>query len=113
MSNEVIIVDGPEGNLGGLMLEGKLVSYHDSQFEMTTGDHEILMKLLQEEDGLVIFYLHVPYAYPMPEGVKQIVTTALESALKKKIQKIEFINAGTETQKRDIHFRMGIGGGFE
>ena len=111
MSADIVNVVGPEGNLGHLLLEGKFISYHDPQYEMTSGANEILMKLLQQKEGLfVLFYLHVPYAYPIPEGVKLAVKAALETEIQKQISRIEFINAGTEVQKKDIHFIVGEGG---
>lgn len=107
---DIVNVVGSDG-LGNLLLEGKMVSYHDAQYQVTSGIHEILMKLLQQEDGLlVIFYLHIPYAYPIPDGIKVTVKSALEAALKKPIQRIEFVNAGTEAQKRDIRFKIESGG---
>lgn len=111
MSADILNVLGPDDSLGHYLLEGKFISYHDPQYEMTSGANEILMKLLQQKEGLlVIFYLHVPYAYPIPEGVKGVVKAALESVIKKPIPRIEFVNAGTEAQKKDIHFIIGEGG---
>jgi hypothetical protein len=107
---EIIDVIGPDANLGKLLIEGKLISYHDDQYQVTSGNHEILMKLLQQEDGLlVLFYLHVPYAYPLPNGIKTMVKSALEIILGKPIQKIEFVNAGTEAHKKDILFKISGG----
>lgn len=104
---DIVNVTGPDGHLGNLLLEGKLVSYHDEAYQVTSGIHEILMKLLQQEDGLLfLFYLHIPFAYPMPDGMKAAVKAALEKVLEKPIQRIEFVNAGTEAQKRDIHFKI-------
>lgn len=112
VSNKLPLIDvtGLSDDLGKLLLEGKWVAYHDNQYEVTSGTHQIIMKLLQQEDGMLLLYVHVPYAYPIPEGVKANVKKSLESVLKKTIQRIDFMNAGTETQKKDIQFRIELGG---
>lgn len=117
MSNEnereqelpLVHITGVSDDLGKILLNNQCVAYHDDEFEVTSGNHEIIMKLIQKEDALFLLYVHVPYAYPIPEGVKLKVISALEAVLQKKIQKINFINAGTESQKKDIQFMMEFG----
>ena len=106
----VIEVDGPHDQFAERLLEGELIAYHDAQYEVTSGKHEILMKLLRDNDRFVIFYLQVPYAYPIPDGIKTTVKKALEVILKQSITELEFINAGTEAQKRNLHFRVQLAG---
>jgi hypothetical protein len=94
-------------------LEGKLIAYHDDQYEVTTGPHEILMKLMQDTDEMTIFYVHVPYAYPIPDGIKNNVKSDLEAELNRSIPKMTFINVGTEAQKKDLQFRVELGGDLD
>lgn len=112
IKNTLPIVDIiiPNDNLGQLLLEGRFVGYHDDRFGVTSGEHQIVMKLLQHEDQFVLFYLHLPYAYPIPDGVKDTVKSALEATLKRTIQKMEFSNSGTESEKNNIQFRVELGG---
>ena len=105
----VIDVNGLGEQLAKNLLIGNLVAYHDSDYQVTSGPHEILMKLLQHNDEMIIFYVHIPYAYPMPDGVRSGVKSDLETALNKRISKIEFVNAGTESQKRNMKFRLDLG----
>ncbi len=109
----IIHIKMPDEQLGKLLLEGKFVAYHDDKYGVTSGEHHIVMKLLSQEDQFVLFYLHVPYAYPIPDGVKDTVKSALEASLKKTVQKIEFINSGTESEKKNIQFRVELGGQTE
>lgn len=106
----VIEVNGRGAYLAQCLLEGKLIAYHDSQYEVTTGSHEILMKLMQETDEITLFYVHVPYAYPIPEGIKVDLKSDLEIELNRPIPKITFVNVGTEAQKKDMQFRVELGG---
>lgn len=110
----IIHISVPDEQLGKLLLEGQFVAYHDDKYGVTSGEHHIVMKLLSQEDQFVLFYLHVPYAYPIPEGVKDTVKSALEATLKKgAMQKMEFINSGTESEKKNIQFRVELGGQIE
>lgn len=109
----IIHVKVPDEQLGKLLLEGKFVAYHDDGYGVTSGNHHIVMKLLAEEDQFVLFYLHVPYAYPIPDGVKDTVKSSLEASMKSTIQKMEFINSGTESEKKNIQFRVELGGRIE
>lgn len=106
----MVEVNGPNDMLAENLLEGRLIAYHDTQYEVTSGRHEILMKLLRNDDRFIIFYLQVPYAYPMPDGIKTALKNAFEVVLKHSINDVEFINAGTEAQKRDLHFRVQLAG---
>lgn len=105
----IISITLPDERIGSLLLEGKFVGYHDSRYGVTSGFHQIVMKLLRHEDLFFLFYLHVPYAYPIPDGIKETIKSALEATLNNSIQKIEFINAGTEMEKKDIQFRLELG----
>lgn len=110
----IIHIIVPDERLGKLLLEGKFVAYHDDKYGVTSGEHYIVMKLLSQEDQFVLFYLHVPYAYPIPDGVKDTVRSVLEATLKKgTMQKMEFINSGTESEKKNIQFRVELGGQIE
>ncbi len=106
----IIHISGPDEQLGKLLLEGKFIAYHDNNYGVTSGEHHIVMRLLLQEDQYVLFYLHVPYAYPIPDGVKETIKSALETTLKRTIQKMEFINSGTESEKKNIQFRVEFGG---
>ena len=103
----------PDEKLGKILLDGQFVAYHDNRYGVTSGEHFITMKLSVHEDQYALFYLHIPYAYPLPEGVKDTVKSALESALQRTIQKMEFINSGTESEKKSIQFRVEFGGQAE
>jgi hypothetical protein len=70
------------------------------------------MKLLQDPEEITIFYVHVPYAYPIPDGIQVDVKAGLESALQRNIPKMTFINVGTEVQKKDMRFRIELGSSF-
>lgn len=111
----VIDIQSNDEKLAKTLLDGQLIAYHDSQYEVTSGKHEILMKLFQDDinEKLILFYLQVPYAYPIPDGLKTILKAALELALKKTISEMEFVNAGTEAKKNDINFRIQSEGNFE
>lgn len=109
-ATSIIHISVPDEQLGKLLLEGKFIAYHDNKFGVTSGEHHIVMKLVTEEDQFVLFYLHVPYAYPIPDGVKDTIKSALEATLKRTIQKMEFINSGTESEKKNIQFRVEFGG---
>lgn len=106
----ILNITVPDDNLGKLLLEGKFIAYHDDRFGVTSGEHQIIMKLLVDEDQFILFYLHVPYAYPIPDGVKDTIKLALESTLKRTIHKMEFTNTGTESEKNNIQFRTELGG---
>lgn len=103
MATTIIDVNVPS-DLVLSLLDGGLVAYHDDQYEMTTGRNELLMKLFRDGDRLVVFYLQVPYAYPMPDGIKLALQKSFEQALNKTIPPLEFVNAGTEAQKREDRF---------
>jgi hypothetical protein len=109
----IIHISVPDEQLGKLLLEGKFIAYHDNKYGVTSGEHYIVMKLVTQEDQFVLFYLHVPYAYPIPEGVKNTVKTSLETILNRTIQKMEYINSGTESEKKNIQFRVELGGKAE
>ncbi len=106
----IIHVTVPDAHLGRVLLDGKFIAYHDHRYGVTSNEHHIVMKLLSQDDVFVLFYLHVPYAYPIPDGIKDTVTSALETTMKRAIQKMEFINAGTESEKKHIQFRVELGG---
>jgi len=91
------------------LLDGKLIAYHDANYEVTADRHEILMRLFREEDNLILFYLHIPYAYPIPENLKKGIQNQFENCLKGKAVNMEFINVGTETQKRSMNFKIAWG----
>jgi len=109
-NSSVIEINGQNQKLVQTLLQGKLVVYHDSRYEVTTQPHEILMKLLQNPDEMTIFYIHVPYAYPMPDGIQVDIKEGLELELHRKIHKVTFVNVGTEIQKKDLQFRIELGG---
>jgi hypothetical protein len=109
----IIHVNASDAQLSQFLLEGQFVGYHDVKYGVTSGDHHIVMKLLSHEDHFVLFYLHVPFAYPIPEGVKDTVKSAVEASLQRTIQKMEFINSGTELEKMNIQFRVELGGQTE
>lgn len=108
-NSSIIEINGQNQKLAQTLLQGKLVIYHDSRYEVTTTPHEILMKLLQDSEEMTVFYIHVPYAYPIPDGIQMDVKEGLESELNRKIQKMTFVNVGTEIQKKDMQFRIELG----
>lgn len=108
-NSSIVEINGQNPKLAQTLLQGKLVVYHDSRFEVTTNPHEILMKLLQDPEEMTVFYIHVPYAYPIPDGIQSDVKAGLESELNRKIPKMTFINVGTEIQKKDMQFRIELG----
>jgi len=110
MNKPIIEINGPSAALTQTLLNGELIAYHDNQYEVTTRPHELLMKLFHKEERFVIFYLQVPYAYPIPDGLKTTLKMAFEAAMEASIPNMEFINAGTEAQKRDMHFRIQLAG---
>jgi len=108
LENTIVAVHGPGSCLAENLLSGHLIAYHDPMFEVTTGKHEILMKLLQARDEVIVYYTHVPYAYPIPDGIKDNVKKSLEKTLDKKIKNISFINVAVEAHKKDLPFRLGL-----
>jgi hypothetical protein len=107
----VIEVNGCDAYLAQCLLQSKLIAYHDDQYEVTSGIHEILMKLLHDKKNgeIIIFYVHVPYAYPMPTNLENAVKLNLEEALKQPIRDIKFVNVGAESHKKDLQFRISLG----
>lgn len=106
----ILSVVYPADRLGAVLLKGECIAYHDHRFGVSSGEHQIIIKVVQQENQLLVFYLHVPYAYPMPEGIRETIIDALVSATNLSPQAIVFINAGTESEKKDIHFRIELGG---
>ena len=94
-------VDCPGKQLAQGLLEGKLIRYTDTRFQVSSGECKFILKLNHEKDKCVLFYTQVPYIYPLPEDLKISIRTDLEAVMKMKIN-ITFINAGTEAQKDHI-----------
>jgi len=107
----VVEVNGSALHLAQCLLQNKLIAYHDDQYEVTSGIHEILMKLLHDKKNseIIVFYVHVPYAYPIPTNLENAIKLNIQAALKQPIKNIEFVNVGVESQKRDLQFRISLG----
>jgi len=97
----LVDIDGPSELLANALLQGKLIRYADNRFQVSSGEYRFIFKLIQEEDKVLLFYAQVPYIYPIPDEMKTSIKESLELALKTPVN-IEFINAGTDAQKRDI-----------
>jgi len=103
-------INYPDDNFGEILLSSGFVAYHDDDYGVTSNEHKIIFKVTRNEDTCAVFYFHVPYAYPIPDGVRDNVTKALKGFLKLDNLKIKFINAATEFEKKDLKFRVNIGG---
>lgn len=110
MAGSVVDIHGiGNDDLVQVLLEGKLISYHDDQYEMTAGRCEILMRLFRDNEHFVLYYLQIPQAYNIPGRLEKDIQALFEATFKKAIPAIEFINIGTETQKRSMNFSIEWG----
>ncbi len=109
-----IEVAGISDKLGLALLQENLVAFTDPRFPVTSGEHEILMRLFrnpdaQMQDHFILLYIQIPYSYRLPGDLEPEITHSISSVLKKPIS-LEFENAGTEAQKKELLFRIGLGG---
>jgi hypothetical protein len=109
-------VDGPGETLAAHLLEGKLIHYTDDRFQVSLGEGSFILQLVQvketaqlvqvketeqEKEKMALFYAQVPDSYPLPDDLKMSIKMNLEAQMKRGID-VEFINAGTQAQRKDI-----------
>ena len=109
-----IEVVGISDQLAIILLQEKLIIFKDPRYPVTSGEHEVLMRLFrnpdpQIPDHFILLYIQVPYSYRLPVDLETDITKSLSTFLKKPIL-LEFENAGTEAQKKELLFRMSLGG---
>jgi hypothetical protein len=102
-----IDIAGSGEQLAQSLLAGRLVRYTDPRFQVSSGECHFILKLVQEQEHLVLFYAQVPYVYPLPDDLKTGIKTSLEKVLNMTVL-IEFINAGAQAQKKDVEHSASL-----
>ncbi|MDA8561636.1 hypothetical protein N9L02_00805 [Gammaproteobacteria bacterium] len=99
----ILAVKIPDDKFIPLLLNDNFISYYDDNFGVTSGDHHVLMKLLKFKNKFVLFYVHVPHAYPLPCQIKTNIKLSLEQKLHLSDIDLEFINSGIEFEKKILN----------
>jgi hypothetical protein len=109
-----IEIEGISDQLASALLQENLVIFKDPRYPVTSGEHEVMMRLFlnpdpQVSDHYIVLYVQIPYSYRLPIDLEPEITNCLSHFLKKTIL-LEFENAGTEKQKKELLFRISLGG---
>jgi hypothetical protein len=94
-------INGSGEVLATHLLQGRPIRYTDDRFQVSSNEGQFTLQLIQTKDKCVLVYAQSPSIYPLPNSLEESIKADLETYLKKTVN-IEFVNAGTAAQRKDL-----------